>query len=257
MQGKALYSFIDRLGIGTWPAQETEPCGTWLLRASEGVTKRANSVWTGNGDDWNPDDIRREQVEQFYKSRELPVRYHISDASPDGLDAWLESQGYVIEAPCLIMTADTTEAVQRTYRDGNEAFRADILSAPDNEWMRTFIALEGHKPELLPFYRRLFSRIALPAAYVKIMQENETVAVGTSVTEHGWAGFTNVVVHPDRRGHGIGKRLVHELAAWSAGQGADKLYLQVIADNEPAVRLYRSAGYDDLFSYHYRTKFEA
>ncbi|CAG7648372.1 GNAT family N-acetyltransferase [Paenibacillus allorhizosphaerae] len=256
MHDKSFYSFIDRLGLGTWPAQETELCGSWLLRASEGVTKRANSVWTGDGSGiWNPADMRREQVERFYKSRELPVRYHISDASPDGLDAWLDSQGYVIEVPCLIMTADAAEMAKLAYRTGSERFRAEILPAPDEDWMQSFIALEGHKPELLSFYRRLFDRITLPSGFVKIKDEADVVAVGTSVVENGWAGFTNVVVHPERRGLGIGKRLVRELAAWSGRQGAERLYLQVIADNEPAVRLYRSAGFTDSFTYHYRTKF--
>ncbi|CAM3105735.1 Putative acetyltransferase [Bacillus spizizenii] len=58
--------------------------GQWLLRANFGVTKRANSVWTSAD---TPEGDFQQEAEHFYKGLGLPVCFHISNASPKGLDA--------------------------------------------------------------------------------------------------------------------------------------------------------------------------
>lgn len=58
--------------------------------------------------------------------------------------------------------------------------------------------------------------------------------------------LARVIVDPERRGSGVGRRLVHELvhAARSTGLGA--CLLRVAPDNTAALRLYRSAGFADV-----------
>lgn len=41
-------------------------------------------------------------------------------------------------------------------------------------------------------------------------------------------------------------------AEWAGNRGAERLYLQVEAGNEPARRLYESAGFARSHTYHYR-----
>ncbi|WP_186446289.1 GNAT family N-acetyltransferase [Paenibacillus cremeus] len=255
MENKQLYSHLDRLALQTWPAKITWELGSWLLRASDGVTKRANSVWTADGSlSWEADLVRMEEIESFYSSQGLPARFHLSDASPEGLDAWLEARGYAKEVPCDMMIAAASEVIDHTIDRRNEQFRAEIVSTHKSGWLSDFIRLEGYSEELISFYDQLFSRIKPNAGYLRIMDGSECVAAGASVVQDGWAGFTSVIVHPQRRGLGLGQRIVHELAIWSKQQNAERLYLQVISDNEPAVKLYRKAGYERLFGYHYRSK---
>ena len=63
--------------------------------------------------------------------------------------------------------------------------------------------------------------------------------------EHGIGEFYVVGVSPDRQGEGIGRRLVSAGLARLADRGIRTSSLYVEADNEPAVRLYRSFGFAD------------
>ncbi|WP_411699245.1 mycothiol synthase [Conyzicola sp.] len=63
--------------------------------------------------------------------------------------------------------------------------------------------------------------------------------------EHGIGEFYVVGVSPDRQGEGIGRRLVEAGLSRLAERGIRVSSLYVEADNEPALRLYRSFGFDD------------
>ena len=43
------------------------------------------------------------------------------------------------------------------------------------------------------------------------------------------------------------------LVSWAAERGATRAYLEVTADNEPAVALYASLGFTEHYRYAYRT----
>ncbi len=52
----------------------------------------------------------------------------------------------------------------------------------------------------------------------------------------------SVLVHPDHRGQGHGRAVMEMILTYSDLSGRDT-ELRVRADNEPAIRLYRSLGY--------------
>ena len=58
------------------------------------------------------------------------------------------------------------------------------------------------------------------------------------------ADIQTVAVAPDAQGRGIGSRLVQALADRARGQGVRLLHLEVRADNEPALVLYRRLGFE-------------
>ncbi len=53
----------------------------------------------------------------------------------------------------------------------------------------------------------------------------------------------NITVAPEHQGQGLGGCLLSALSAWSLGQGAQWLWLEVRASNEGAQRLYLREGF--------------
>jgi ribosomal protein S18 acetylase RimI-like enzyme len=65
----------------------------------------------------------------------------------------------------------------------------------------------------------------------------------------GWdAGFRvptlGIAIHPEARGKGYGRTLMHALHKAASERGAERILLKVYTDNHAAVSLYRSLGYE-------------
>ncbi|MFD0699029.1 GNAT family N-acetyltransferase [Paenibacillus sp. GCM10027628] len=257
-QNRTPFIEMDEIAARTWPAESTSIIDNWLLRESQGVTKRANSILAIG--DYPNDPAWLQKAEQFYKERGLPSLFHVSGASPEGLDKQLADNGYEADTPCLFMTADSQEvrkkAQEALLKKASIPVEAKWSHQADEAWFEAFIKLEQYPQDRAAFYTGLFERMPATKGFVRLLQNGESVAVGTMILEEGWAGFVNVVVSEASRGQGIGYSLMHALTAWSLEQGATKQYLQVIAGNKPAVNLYEKLGYQSLYGYHYRIKYD-
>lgn len=60
------------------------------------------------------------------------------------------------------------------------------------------------------------------------------------------AHLLNITVTPDAQGQGLALRLLDELAAWSASQGAQWLWLEVRVSNTRARRIYERYGFKEV-----------
>ena len=61
--------------------------------------------------------------------------------------------------------------------------------------------------------------------------------------ERGEAGIYGFVVHPDHRGRGIGRDVLHRLCRGALTDGARRVHLEVATDNDRALGLYTSLGF--------------
>lgn len=57
------------------------------------------------------------------------------------------------------------------------------------------------------------------------------------------AWVEDVVVEPDRRGRGVGKKLIEAVTEWAREQGASRLQLLADRDNRPALDFYDHLGW--------------
>jgi GNAT superfamily N-acetyltransferase len=250
------FEFLDRIAANTWPAESSTSVDNWLLRASSGVTKRANSVLAIGQypltDNW------LHHVEQFYHSQGLPAIFHVSHASPSGLDELLDAHGYEIDTQTLLMTANSQSVVQHAGArlERQDSLTVEISQIATQEWLDAFLALENYPEERRSFYQGLSERMPSPKGFLTLKDNDTIVALGTAILEGDWAGFVNVIVHEAYRGKGYGYAIMQALTAWSISQGATQQYLQVIASNKPAVSLYEKLGYQSLYGYHYRVKYD-
>ena len=58
-----------------------------------------------------------------------------------------------------------------------------------------------------------------------------------------WLGL--LLLDPAERGRGLGPQIHKELVEWLAAQGATKLWIAVLAQNEAAERFWRRLGYEE------------
>jgi GNAT superfamily N-acetyltransferase len=126
-----------------------------------------------------------------------------------------------------------------------------LAGEPSAAWLETLRALLGYYGDGTAV-RRILRGIGPPSAYATIRREGRSLAIGRAVAERGFAGVFGMATLPEARGQGLGTEVLAALAGWAAGHGATRLYLQVDDDNAGAVRLYRRAGFEPVYAYHYR-----
>jgi N-acetylglutamate synthase len=249
--GPATVHLIEELAANAWPAPVTQVVGGWRLRFAWGVTRRANSVLANDHHDGPRLAERMELVEAFYARRGQPARYQISPASrPDGLDAALADRGYLGRLRVLVLCAPLASVLERLPPPGD---RVAVAGEPDAAWLETLRALLGYYGDGAAV-RRTLRGIGPPAGYAAVRQDGRPLAIGRAVAERGFAGVFGMATLPEARRRGLGTAVLAALADWAAGQGATRLYLQVDDDNAGAMRLYRRAGFEAVYAYHYRER---
>src|SRR5215510_5682818 len=100
---------LEELSLGAWPALQTVFHDGWVLRFTNGYTRRANSVnplYPGH----LPLPEKIEFCERSYRSQQQRVIFKLTQAAqPPELDALLEARGYAREAPTSVMTCRISE----------------------------------------------------------------------------------------------------------------------------------------------------
>jgi len=79
-----------------------------------------------------------------------------------------------------------------------------------------------------------------------VVAEDDGRVVGAMMVGYdghrGWINY--LAVEPDRRGGGLGRRMVEHAEAWLRAQGCPKLNLQVRATNTDVLAFYEALGYE-------------
>jgi N-acetylglutamate synthase len=78
-------------------------------------------------------------------------------------------------------------------------------------------------------------------------------ASGVAAYADDWVGFRSLEVAPTHRRRGLALAVMAALVGWGAERGATTAYLQVLADNEPALGLYERLGFRTHHRYRYLT----
>lgn len=209
---------LEHAAALAWPGIERRWVNGWLLRAAGGYTHRANSAVPLG---FEADASALPEIVDWYGARGLtpwlsvPDRlYRLADAPP-----YLET---------VVMAHDVgAERVSPRVR---------LYAAPDEEWLR------------------LYSRDVPVDVLTAVLDGKVTfatihgVAVGraavtTAPDGRRWVGLSAVRVSEKARGRGLARQLCSTLLDWGAGHGAARGYVQVLADNAVAIRLYESIGF--------------
>jgi GNAT superfamily N-acetyltransferase len=239
---------IEELSMNAWPALRSSVCDGWVLRFSNGYTRRANSVHPL----YPPNRDLAEKIaeaERLYQERGLPAIFKLTaESQPRALEAALVERGYEVEAETSVHVADlgpmgSVAAVDIETSWGNAS-----------EWREAFHGMSRVAPEHKATHERILSSISLLAGFAAVRQDGRIVGCGLGVVQDGWIGVFDVIVDGDARRQGHGERLMRGLMSWGQRMGAYRAYLQVMRSNVAAVRLYEGLGFHEAYSYWCRVK---
>jgi GNAT superfamily N-acetyltransferase len=237
---------IDLATIRTWPASVTEQRDGWFYLASGGVTGRVNAVWpliwTGVDVDAAIDD-----AEAWCAARKLPLRFKLTDdaVAPADLAQTLARRGYEAVSPTLVMTAPIAPRPAR----GDVVLSPVMPQAFDD-------AIRETSKDASEYDERhsIAVRAPQPAAFATIAREGRVAAIGMIAAAGDLVGVFLMRTTLAARRQGLARQILNAPLSRAADWGARTAFLQVEADNTPAITLYESEGFTPLSAYRFWRK---
>lgn len=234
---------LERLSARSWPALEARSLGGWVLRASGGVTRRINSAWPRAASTLTVEQLLR-ATSAWYAERDLPPVVQLSPANePPGLAAQLD--GWSVGGETLVLEGPV---------HGTAHAHVSVSPVPTEDWWSVaavttpehFAGVRGDVG------RSVLQAISKQCGYAVAHVGATPVAVGRAVVDGEAVGLFSMGTLLEHRGAGHGRRVLESLCAWAADVGAATAWLQVVADNVVARRLYD--GFEPVYSYAYATR---
>ena len=238
---------LERVMSLGWRGTSTQRLGDWLLRAGSGFTGRANSVLPLGSPGCELDDAL-EAVRVFYRGHHLNPLFQVPLGPETGsLDSDLERRGWTAFNLSGVLVADIDDAVTHCpSRPGLGSARFD--DAPSADWLDGYL----YRGTPLPDSAVAVLRNADDVTFASLHDESGRTAVVRGAVADGWLGVTALTVAENLRRSGIGRHLMGELLRWAASHHAQRVYLQVAAENTTAIGFYSGLGFTQHHQYHYR-----
>lgn len=241
----ASFDELARVMARSWEPAEREPLGEWLLRASAGFTRRANSVLP-LGDPGRPLDEALTYVRDWYAERELPAYLQIATGAAgtqELLGAELERRGWVCEVSAQVWVGALAPVGDLDV----DTDRVRLARSYDEGWLRRCQRVGTSGPQVAKVLgsgpSTWFASVAGP--------DEVPAAIGRCVVDGRWAAFTAVEVDPERQRQGLATSVMAALARQALDEGASAAWLQVEDDNTAARTLYERMGFAVHHSYHH------
>jgi len=237
---------VEETCLNAWPALRQVLLDGWVLRFSEGLTRRANSANPLRGPRETGDGLIA-ACEALYRRRGLSTIFRLPSIIDPDLDERLDGLGYGHEGESCVRYGDLTDVEMARDED------VQLLTRPTREWFAAVAALQKYTTEQRRTYRRIVGSIAIPAAFAALAIDGEFVALAFGAIHDRLLCYESVITHPRRQRRGYARRVIACLAAWAKDEGAEGACLEVEAHNAAALALYDGVGLKtELYRYHYR-----
>ena len=249
MNSRAILHYQE-LSTNAWPAKIHIFLSGWVLRLSEGVTRRANSVLPlrYTGEDVVHDVIT---VEKIYREKGLAVVFQLPDYfEPENLQETLVSRGYESVDETLVMTAE----IEDIHAVNQEECTYTLASEGTDQWFQALADLSHFNQQSSRGQRSIIERIPFSSKVFCCARKNTGIlGVGLGVVQQEVLGMYSLVVHAGYRRKGIGQTMIDHILQWGRASSANYVYLQVQGDNRGAITLYEKIGFKESYRYRYFT----
>jgi N-acetylglutamate synthase len=231
------------------PVPDESWLGQWWLRAADGLGARGNSA-RPLGDPRLPFDDALTAVAAWYTERSLVPAVRAVVGSR--VDSELRRRGWVAAELRSLQTA-TVASMRRRLAGVRPDSGVQLSAQPSPAWLRRY--RDGTVPPTAASVLANVPEVAfatIPAGDSGA-PGNAATAIGRATVEAPWVGIAAIEVDPASRRRGYSRAVMAALVEWAAARGAIRGYLEVMADNQPALALYASLGFTEHYRYTYRT----
>jgi ribosomal protein S18 acetylase RimI-like enzyme len=237
---------FEAAGFRAWPASSVHYDGTWVIRLTAGHSaKRLNSVNPLDPSDTRDLDERIARAARRFDAYGRPVVFRLSPLAGTTLTRRLDVEVWDHFSESLVMMMPLVEAAVDDV--------VDLIPLKDvGRYIGAAIHVHGHDPSIRPGLSELIGAIQPETGLFSLEKAGGPVASAICVHDGELAGLFEIATHAQARGKGHGRRIVLSALKWARLRGARVAWLQVEADNEAAISLYRSIGFFEAYRYHYR-----
>lgn len=236
---------IELMMMRSWPALEEKTYDGWIMRFSEGYTKRANSI-NPMYESYFDLEEKYEYCRKLYEEKKLSMIFKImeSDNFKD-VDNFLENKGLQKRELVIIKEIDIEEINYNIEK-------INISWGFDKKWF-DFFSLENKlssKEEKI--LKKILDKNTDNNIYFSKEIKGEIVACGMAVVEEVRIGIFNIFVKESKRKKGYATEIIKAILVEARKINIRKGYLQVINNNEHAIKLYKKMGFEEKYRTWYR-----
>lgn len=238
---------LEAVSFRSWPAANTKFDGTWAIRLTAGhPAKRLNSVNPLDPGDESNLDERIKRAEKTFQAFGRPLIFRQSPLAPPQLEKLLDARGWLRFDQTKVMTLPLSD---KDFSQSVELFPGD----DSGYWIDQCIQMGSFSASLKPGLSELISSVEGETALFATQNSDGSPRAAAMAVRFGdLMGLFEVVSCPQHRREGHGRSIVHSALHWGQRRGATRAWLQVVANNETAIGLYQSIGFNTAYEYAYR-----
>lgn len=241
---------VEKACLVASPVIYQESVGSWYVRCSSGYTRPANAVHTDAdaGETHLSVEEKIAKCEAIYKQKGLNPLFRLTPFSAPELGGVLEQKGYKINEPiCVVMTKPLNHTPQEKF---SPMFKVMDL----DDWLPHFFKIREEEIECFEIQKALLKNLPTSTLFGVLADDKEVYSCGYGVVTENLCGLFGLGTKSEFRNRGYGKQLTSNLLDWAVKKNAHYAYLQVDVVSQPALGMYRSAGFETAFPYWYRLK---
>ena len=237
---------LEAVGFRAWPASSVQYDGSWQVRLTAGhPSKRLNSIVPLDPSDHRDVEIRLEKAQRKFEAYGRPMVVRETPLAPPVLMTLLRDSRWEAFEETIVMTCDLVDVVLPDTLD-------HLPTHDVGRYVDASLLVDRSDPALKPALAEVVSGIKPPSGLF-VIEDPEAGAVATTlcVQDNDLAGLMSVSVAPEYRRKGFGIEIVASALRWARARSARTAWLQVSADNLPALNLYAGIGFCEAYRYRY------
>jgi N-acetylglutamate synthase len=240
----------ETLTLNTAPTLHEGEIDGWRVRASGTDTRRSNSATCLHPTSSTSFDATIDAVEAWFAAKQQAAVFRLTKAlSPPGMDRRLAERGYEYAIDCHFMT--------RSLAGRSALALPEALQISEVSLVEGTTLLHGLKKMDTDKAATELERQQLwqgEQRFLTLHVDGALAAIGLGRIETSHMGIFSMHTVEAYRGRGYAQLVIEALCLWGAEAGAHTAFLQMEADNAPAMALYKRAGFVAAYSYWHRLK---